>query len=204
MAYVFHRGTRVSKSHAAMLSAYEDRYGVALHVNEGARTWAEQAKFYAHFKRFGRPLAAKPSLSAPHIKWRKDNHALDINAGTKPGQAQHVAAFYRQHGVPVAFNVPGERWHMDVLDEADLKRAASKFSQVDPTLREGHKGPSVVRLKKLLYANGIRNFSGAKNSNRYVPYFGKYTKAAVRRFQIANNLTPDGVVGSSTWRKLRG
>src|SRR3712207_5983007 len=108
MAYTTHHGKRVSWAHKRMLSAYERKTGRAIYINQGARTLAEQAAFYAHYLRYGRPLAARPWGGAPHIKWGAPNHALDVNA---PEPANSLARFYRDHGVPVAFNVPGEPWH---------------------------------------------------------------------------------------------
>jgi hypothetical protein len=197
----YHRGKRVSVSHAALLAAYERKYGRAVYVNQGRRTLAEQRWFYNNQP----PLAAYPSPNAPHIKENHEHHALDINAGERVGQAQHVARFYRSLGVPVAFNVRGEPWHMDTLDEAALMRAARKAGGADsyPTLRRDQTGPSVVRLKKKLYEAGYRNFSGKRSSNRYNPYFSKWTELAVMRFQRRSGLHVDGVVGPSTWRKLK-
>lgn len=202
MAYTTHRGKRVSKAHAAMLRAYERKVGRQVNINQGARTIAEQAKFYAHYLRYGSPLAAKPFPGAPHIKYGRSNHAMDINA---PEPAHSVADFYRANGVPVAFNVPNEAWHMDTLDNKKLLAAARRLDAIEPTLKRGSKGGNVVRLKKLLYAKGIRDFSGSPkrpNSNRYSLVFGTNTSAAVKRFQKRNGLHPDGVVGPTTWRYL--
>jgi len=77
-----------------------------------------------------------------------------------------------------------------------------------PTLRIRMSGPSVVTLKKLLYDNGIRDYSatedGQPSDNRYNDYFGIYTEAAVKRFQRREGMGTDGVVGPSTWARLRG
>ena len=195
-----HRGKRVSVAHALMLAAYEKATGTTLHINQGRRTLAEQARFYYNYRYRGGVLAARPYPGAPHIKAGRAHHALDINDGI----VDRVAAFYKSRGVPVAFNVRGEPWHMDTLNEDALLRAAKNLGGGDPVLKLGRKGPSVVRLKKLLYSRGIRNFSGKTSSSRYNPYFGKHTAAAVKRFQRTNGLRADGVVGSATWRKLRG
>ena len=194
---VYYRGKRVSRAHHAVLTAYERRYGVPVQLNQGRRTIQEQRYFWNNQP----PVAAYPSYRAPHIKFNLAHHALDINQGSGRGQAQHVAQFYRSQGIPVAFNVRGEPWHMDTLDAGKLVAAAKRVAG-PPTLREGSKGPSVVRLKKLLYSAGIRNFSGANSSNRYIPYFGKYTKSAVIRYQKSKGLRADGVVGASTWKAL--
>lgn len=78
----------------------------------------------------------------------------------------------------------------------------------DPVLRINSSGPAVVTLKKLLYDNGYRDFSstpdGKPSDNRYNEWFGVYTEAAVKRFQRDHGMSPDGVVGPTTWGKLRG
>lgn len=129
MAYKRYHGERVSADHYTLLTAYEKQFGTPAQVNEGARTIAEQWNFYRIYQRDGWPIAAYPVPSAPHIKFRRRHHALDINAGSQPGQAQHVAAFYRSHGIPVAFNVSGESWHMDTLSSAALHKAAEKLRE---------------------------------------------------------------------------
>lgn len=179
-----------------MLSAYADKYGpVAL--NQGARTLTEQAKFYATYLREGHPLAARPWSGAPHIKWRKQHHALDIDAGTNAGQAQSVAAFYRRHGVPVAFNVNGEPWHMDTLSLSKLLAAAKKVSGHEHTLlRFGSRGSLVLHAKRLLHNWGL------KGINTRNPLFGLGTRAAVKRLQAKHGLDVTGVIGPKTWKLL--
>ena len=58
-----------------------------------------------------------------------------------------------------------------------------------PTLKPGSRGDHVKRLQSALHigVDGI---------------YGKGTKAVVKRFQRRHRLTPDGVVGPATWRKL--
>ncbi|MFE8605470.1 peptidoglycan-binding protein [Archangium violaceum] len=64
-----------------------------------------------------------------------------------------------------------------------------------PTLRRGAKGPSVVTLQKKLAAAGFS--PGAADGE-----FGDRTLSAVKDFQHAKGLTPDGEVGSKTWGAL--
>lgn len=189
----FH-GKRVSKSHYALLVEAESR-GIISRINQGRRTIAEQWGFYRIYKRDGWPVAAFPSPSAPHIKWGREHHAIDAN----DGPVDALAAFYRSLGIPVAFNVSGEPWHMDTLNEAALKKASAKFAHATlPVLKLGQTGPSIVKLKKLLYDKGLRDFG-----SRYNPYFNVATKAAVKRFQKRHHLKADGVVGPNTWKLLR-
>ena len=191
--YTAHHGKRVSVAHGTMLAAYELKRSRRLDINQGARTLAEQARFYYNYRFRGGNLAAPPIPSAPHIKRGRQHHALDINANV----VQDVAAFYRSHGVPVAFNVAGEPWHMDTLSEAKLLAAAAKLTP-EPIIRKGSKGKSVQKLQVLLRGAG------------YLPkrwkVHQKYTifvRRAVRKFQAKNNMHVDGVVGKRTWDLLR-
>ena len=58
-------------------------------------------------------------------------------------------------------------------------------------LKLGSKGEDVKELQKKL---------GLKDDGD----FGKKTEEAVKNFQLKNNLTPDGIVGDSTWNKIMG
>ncbi len=64
-----------------------------------------------------------------------------------------------------------------------------------PTLKKGDTGSNVLdlqtKLKALLY------YTGPLNSN-----FDLETENAVKRFQLNNNLTADGIVGNNTWNAL--
>jgi peptidoglycan hydrolase-like protein with peptidoglycan-binding domain len=196
MASRYYHGKRVGGDHYTVLAAYERKYGVPAQVNQGRRTLAEQWTFWNHYRTYGWPLAAYPSPAAPHIKYGRNNHALDINAGSGRGQAQHVAAYYRSLGIPVTFNVRGEPWHMDTLDSRKLAIAAARLRQ-SPTLKLGSRGQAVKNLKRLMWAKGLRRFE------RSTGYFGPGTKRAIIRFQKKHNLKADGVVGPRTWKELR-
>lgn len=200
-SYTTHRGKRVSRAHAVMLAAYERKTGRALYINQGARTIAEQTAFWNHYQRYGWPLAAYPSPGAPHIKYGRENHALDINADVVRG----LAAFYRANGVPVAFNVPGEPWHMDTPSETALIAAAKRLGGTAflPTIRKGSHGPSVAKLQ--VYLRMAKDSRG----KGYLPAgwhahesYTLFVRKAVRRFQREHNLTADGIVGPKTWGVL--
>lgn len=189
----FH-GKRVSRSHYAMLLEAEHR-GLISAINQGRRTIAEQWVFWRIYKRDGHPVAAFPSPSAPHIKWGKENHAIDADA---PQPVHHLADFYRSEGVPVAFNVLSEAWHMDTLDEGKLKQAARRYNWRDrPVIRPGQKVVGVRLLKKLLYQHGLRGF------NRFSPVYDKKTVEAVKRLQKRHAIKPDGVIDSQIWYIIR-
>lgn len=70
-------------------------------------------------------------------------------------------------------------------------------THAQPILREGQRGPAVVLLQDLLFRQGVLT---AQPDG----LFGKETWRAVRLFQARHGLTVDGIVGPSTWQKLRG
>ena len=63
------------------------------------------------------------------------------------------------------------------------------------TLRLGAKGTLVKWLQSLVSAKGAVAIAVDGD-------FGAKTDAAIKRFQSANDLTPDGIVGPATWGKL--
>ncbi len=67
---------------------------------------------------------------------------------------------------------------------------------MDSILRQGSKGSAVAELQQLLQSKGF--YTGKIDSD-----FGAGTTNAVLKFQQANGLVADGIVGSSSWSKLR-
>ncbi|HBC43380.1 MAG TPA: hypothetical protein DCZ88_16230 [Pseudanabaena sp.] len=67
---------------------------------------------------------------------------------------------------------------------------------MDATLRQGSKGNAVVELQQLLQAKGF--YIGKIDGD-----FGAGTANAVLKFQKANGLTADGIVGKASWTKLQ-
>jgi len=64
-----------------------------------------------------------------------------------------------------------------------------------PTLSYGSSGSSVSRIQTLLNANGAKLTVDGQ--------FGTLTKVAVKKFQSANGIKANGVVGTSTWKALQ-
>lgn len=66
-------------------------------------------------------------------------------------------------------------------------------------LKQGMKGNTVKALQRMLYAMGyslgVKPVDGS---------FGPKTVTAVKKYQAANKLTADGVVGEKTWKTLLG
>jgi hypothetical protein len=69
----------------------------------------------------------------------------------------------------------------------------------NPILRVGSSGPPVVELQNLLNTRLTPSPSLRTDGS-----FGNLTRQAVVRFQRANWLVEDGVVGDCTWNALRG
>ena len=68
-----------------------------------------------------------------------------------------------------------------------------------PTLRKGSKGEWVTLLQTKLYQLGY-SLGASGIDGKY----GSATEKAVREFQLANGLTPDGITGQKTWSALDG
>ncbi len=102
-----------------------------------------------------------------------------------------VKAFQNMVGLDDTGVVDNETW--DILYEY-TEPAISPIS-LFPTLRYGSSGSYVedlqTKLKNLLY------YTGEINSN-----FDLETENAVKRFQLNNKLTSDGIVGDRTWDTL--
>jgi hypothetical protein len=110
VSYVGFRGKVISREWAAVLTAATQE--VAFQIDSGHRTMGEQQALYNHFLRFGSPLAARPSATAPHIRTGRFDHALDINA--LDGGAARLFTWLHGKGAHPAFAVPGEPWHIEV------------------------------------------------------------------------------------------
>ena len=68
-----------------------------------------------------------------------------------------------------------------------------------PTLRKGSKGEWVTLLQTKLYQLGYSLGSAGVDGK-----YGSATEKAVREFQLANGLIPDGITGQKTWSALDG
>jgi peptidoglycan hydrolase-like protein with peptidoglycan-binding domain len=70
-------------------------------------------------------------------------------------------------------------------------------------LRRGSKGPEVKILQEFLNDNGFQiAVNGPGSPGKETDNFGPGTEAAVKRWQKANGLKDDGVVGPVTWNAM--
>jgi len=130
-----------------------------------------------------------------------------IASGTDQG---HPAWEWRPYPVPpnknphnhhVHISVKSDKAHYDstapwvIALNPSAAEVAAPTVVSDPVLREGSRGPDVVRMQNLLKARGVAIDANGE--------FDSATKAAVKQFQQANNLVEDGVVGKHTWEALQ-
>lgn len=139
------------------------------------RTWAQQESVFARYQKYGSPIAAKPSWSAPHIQGiAMDFYTTGSNGSYKPSPSFEWATHggvgsakprskesLRAHAYGWYRTVPSERWHMGYNPSKDTRAAADVAK----------------RVKALGYAN-------------------------LKEFQAANALLMDGVAGPATWYRL--
>jgi hypothetical protein len=164
--------------------------GVYFNVNEGHRTWARQAYFWALYQSGRGNLAARPSNNAPHIWTGRQNHAIDFN------NAGAVVRWLRNHGVAAVTNVPGESWHVYAPAD-DLARLAKKLGGGHRTLKRGMRGKDVQRLQVLL--RGVNRWPKKRKTGKT---FGLRTKYALMGYQASQGLKADGIYGPTTRRHL--
>jgi immune inhibitor A len=72
---------------------------------------------------------------------------------------------------------------------------AATSGATDPVLKRGSKGAAVLRLQKALLALGF-------NPGPLDGDFGSRTEKAVKAYQTARGLDPDGIVGPLTWASI--
>lgn len=88
---------------------------------------------------------------------------------------------------------------VEIVNNAPIQGITSSYPGTP--LRRGSTGPSVVTVQVSL--NRIaQNYPAIPKIPTVDGIFGSRTEAAVRKFQEIFNLTPDGIVGPSTWYAL--
>lgn len=122
-------GHRVSKPWYLVLTHLR-RTGVDFHLNDGQRTLAAQR---ARVRKHGlwspsNPTgAARPSLAAPHILFRRADHALDVDKGV-----EHLQIALRKLGVKTCRPIAAEPWHVQV-DRGGLLKLAKHIAHARHT-----------------------------------------------------------------------
>lgn len=121
-------GQPVSKPWHIVLTHYR-RTGGRFRVNSGRRTLREQWRLYRLYKAGTGNLAAYPNPGAPHIRYGRANHAIDVDLyAVKPGAPDRLVSWLREHDVAASRPVPGEPWHIEA-PRGDLLRFAREIER---------------------------------------------------------------------------
>lgn len=122
----------------------------------------------------------------------------------KVGEANKGDVFYYVSHSNGWYQTNAGYWLSDayakVMTSAEVEEylGSSASGEVSGTYRYGSTGSAVETIKNMLLELGY-NAGGQLTAG---PFFGYNTEAAVKDFQRANELDPDGVVGSKTLKKL--
>lgn len=178
-----------AKAFNAMNAESEARYGVTLRVASARtayRPLADQQYFWNLYVSGRGNLAARPGTS---------NHGLGLAVDLATPQMRSIVdKIGAKYGWAKKWSdAPSEWWHLKW--SPGVWNGKAPYS-APKSLRRGQTGPSVVKMKKLLYNKGFRFGS------RYNPFFNQRTEDAVKRFQKAKKLPQDGIVGAKTWEAL--
>lgn len=151
------------------------------------RPYADQLYFWNLYLSGRGNLAARPGSS---------NHgwglAVDL---ASPRMRQIVDAVGSNFGWAKRWSdAPSEWWHLKYRSGIWNGKAPHTTR---PTLRPGTKAAKVRQVQGLLRKKGFKSVT-------VTGYYGKATLSAVKRLQKAHHLTPDGIIGPSTWKALIG
>lgn len=159
-------------------------------------------------------MSAYRTLAQQEYLWDNVAHPHDTNWVARPGTSNHglglaidlanpqmrriIDLIGSKYGFAKRWSdAPGEWWHIKWRE--GTYDAVTNPPYGSKVLKRGQTGPSVIKLKKLLYNKGYRGFG-----SRWNPYFNKATQDAVKRFQRRHKIGADGVVGPKTWKLLKG
>ena len=127
--------------------------------------------------------------------------SLTVDGVYGTGTANAVRAFQRKYGLTVDGVVGRATW-TEVYDQFRSIQSDNGTPNAYPgtALRQGSSGQN-VRLVQF-WLKIARTVYSSLNNITVDGIFGSSTAAAVRRFQTYFGLTSDGVVGRTTWNKL--
>ncbi len=133
--------------------------------------------------------------------------AVDQDSYFGPSTRVAVTRFQRAYGLPVDGLVGQQTWATlyqaargieNSIPEQDVTFMPEPYPGV--VLKRGLRGPSVLLLQQ--YLNGLATFEPTLSRIDADGIFGPATQRAVQAFQRLYQLTPDGLVGPTTWNEL--
>ena len=162
----------------------------------GSKTWnalGNKPKSAAKIITGGSYPTLREGSKGEDVKYlqRKLNLRVDGIFGSRTKAA--VISFQRSQGLKADGIVDLNTWN--ALTGIKYPEIKEPFCINRPTISYGAKGEHVAYLQKRLRDWGYF-------SSNPTGYFGPKTEAAVRRFQQAKELYPDGVVNKNTWQVL--
>ena len=86
-------------------------------------------------------------------------------------------------------------WDAEALGSEPVKHDVLSPGEYYPTLRKGDRNEYVLHWQKFLNMSGFP--CGAEDG-----IFGKNTEHAVKEYQEAHGLVPDGIIGKNTWNSV--
>lgn len=152
-------------------------------------------------------MSSYRTLAQQHYLWNNVPHARDPNWVARPGTSNHgwgLAVDLRTRQMRAIVDQIGakygwaKRWSDAPVEWWHLKWKAGNYPAVKPVfvpLRRRSQGRRVEWVQRRLRGKGFL-------SVKVTGFFGEATENAVKRFQRKHGLTPDGIVGRATWRKL--
>lgn len=172
------------------------RWGISMALHEGNVGRA--------YRSYSRQVAAKRTYGSNAATPGTSNHgwglAVDLMNRRQRWVIDQVGAYF---GFSKKWSdASWEWWH--VLYRPGRYSMVTKWSKKPfRVLRRGSTGKRVKWVQRRLRAKGIRK-GVPKPSRPGYGYYGKGTKAAVKRFQASpkRKLKADGIVGRKTWRAL--
>ncbi len=121
------------------------------------------------------------------------------------GTRDTVRAFQRYFDLPQTGIINEETWnkivsvYYSILENIPEEEMALERYPGEP-IRQGAEGENVLFIQRAL--NSIRNTISGINYVSQDGRFGPATATAVRQFQQFFSLTPDGIVGPTTWERI--
>ena len=168
------------------------------------------------YRPLGKPGDAKRGVWSQWAAWEKYQNGTG-NLAARPGTSNHglgraldlppaTVEAVRKYGDLFGWNhahsdAPSESWHHLYLPSQAHPNVINRWAPkvVDPVIKQGDKGPSTKTLKTLLKKHGYW-----PALYPVVQGFGGRTTDQVKKFQKAYGIKADGIVGSGTWKALRG